>query len=158
MFKAGKKTLEMLSYSGLTMRRLGISVLCCNHYWAYKRSCADDTQTQGNNSVLKISPPLLTPCSIRLLLRWLGLYVRRWLAWLSTVIYSYALSGMATISVILLVVADVHASDATEEPLDPLSYWVWEGNRQEGQGSPNGGNSLQVSDIFISLKQQEETN
>ena len=34
----------------------------------------------------------------------------------------------------------------------------WEGNRQEGQGSPNGGNSLQVSDIFISLKQQEETN
>ena len=32
------------------------------------------------------------------------------------------------------------------------------GNRQEGQGSPNGGNSLQVSDIFISLKQQEETN
>ena len=34
----------------------------------------------------------------------------------------------------------------------------WEGNRQEGQGSPNGGNSLQMSDIFISLKQQEETN
>ena len=34
----------------------------------------------------------------------------------------------------------------------------WEGNRQEGQGSPNGGNSLQVSDIFISLKRQEETN
>ena len=34
----------------------------------------------------------------------------------------------------------------------------WEGNRQEGQGSPNRGNSLQVSDIFISLKQQEETN
>ena len=34
----------------------------------------------------------------------------------------------------------------------------WEGNRQESQGSPNGGNSLQVSDIFISLKQQEETN
>ena len=31
------------------------------------------------------------------------------------------------------------------------------GNRQEGQGSPNRGNSLQVSDIFISLKQQEET-
>ena len=26
----------------------------------------------------------------------------------------------------------------------------WEGNRQEGQGSPNGENSLQVSDIFIS--------
>ena len=24
----------------------------------------------------------------------------------------------------------------------------WEGNRQEGQGSPNGGNRLQVSDIF----------
>ena len=35
---------------------------------------------------------------------------------------------------------------------------VWEGNRQEGQGSPNGGNSLQVSDIFISLKRQEERN
>ena len=34
----------------------------------------------------------------------------------------------------------------------------WEGNRQEGQGSPNGENSLQVSDIFISLKRQEETN
>ena len=33
----------------------------------------------------------------------------------------------------------------------------WEGNRQEGQGSPNWGN-LQVSDIFISVKQQEETN
>ena len=31
-------------------------------------------------------------------------------------------------------------------------------NRQEGQGSPNGGHSLQVSDIFISLKRQEETN
>ena len=31
-------------------------------------------------------------------------------------------------------------------------------NRQEGQGSPNGENRLQVSDIFISLKQQEETN
>ena len=31
-------------------------------------------------------------------------------------------------------------------------------NRQEGQGSPNGGNSLQLSDIFISLKPQEETN
>ena len=36
--------------------------------------------------------------------------------------------------------------------------WGWEGNRQEGQGSPNGGNKLQVSDIFISLKRQEETN
>ena len=35
---------------------------------------------------------------------------------------------------------------------------VWEGNRQEGQGSPNGGKRLQVPDIFISLKQQEETN
>ena len=35
---------------------------------------------------------------------------------------------------------------------------LWEGNRQEGQGSPNGGNRLQVPDIFISLKQQEETN
>ena len=36
--------------------------------------------------------------------------------------------------------------------------WKWEGNRQEGQGNPNGGNSLQVSDIFISLKRQEKTN
>ena len=36
--------------------------------------------------------------------------------------------------------------------------FYWEGNRQEGQGSPNRGNSLQVSDIFISLKRQEETN
>ena len=35
----------------------------------------------------------------------------------------------------------------------------WEGNRQEGQGSPNGGNRLQVSDIFyLSIKSQEETN
>ena len=32
----------------------------------------------------------------------------------------------------------------------------WEGNRQEGQGSPNGENKLQVPGIFISLKQQEE--
>ena len=30
-------------------------------------------------------------------------------------------------------------------------------NRQEGQ-APNRGNRLQMSDIFISLKQQEETN
>ena len=29
-------------------------------------------------------------------------------------------------------------------------FTFWEGNRQEGQGSPNGRNSLQVSDIFIS--------
>ena len=33
-----------------------------------------------------------------------------------------------------------------------------EGNRHGGQGSPNGGNRLQVPDIFISLKWQEETN
>ena len=39
-----------------------------------------------------------------------------------------------------------------------LVNYMWEGNRQEGQGSRNGGNSLQVSDIFISLKRQEETN
>ena len=40
-------------------------------------------------------------------------------------------------------------------------YWknrCWEGNRQEGQVSPNRGNSLQVSEIFLSLKRQEETN
>ena len=41
---------------------------------------------------------------------------------------------------------------------ETLGWRKWEGNRQEGQGSPNGGNSLQVSDIFISLKRQEETN
>ena len=35
---------------------------------------------------------------------------------------------------------------------------VWEGNRQEGQGSPGGERRLQVPDIFISLKRQEETN
>ena len=35
----------------------------------------------------------------------------------------------------------------------------WEGNRQEGQGSPNEGNRLQGSDIFyLSLKQQAEIN
>ena len=34
----------------------------------------------------------------------------------------------------------------------------WEGNRQEGQGSPGGERRLQVPDIFISLKRQEETN
>ena len=33
-----------------------------------------------------------------------------------------------------------------------------EGNRQEGQGSTNGGNRLQVSDSSLSLKWQEETN
>ena len=38
-----------------------------------------------------------------------------------------------------------------------ISYW--EGNRQEGQGSPNEGNRLWVSDIFsLSFKRQEETN
>ena len=36
--------------------------------------------------------------------------------------------------------------------------WLWEGNRQEGQGSPGGERRLQVPDIFISLKRQEETN
>ena len=39
-----------------------------------------------------------------------------------------------------------------------LGVCNWEGNRQEGQGSPNRGNSLQVSDIFLSLEHQEETN
>ena len=34
-----------------------------------------------------------------------------------------------------------------------------EGNRRDGQGSPDGGNRLQVSDVFsLSLKWQEETN
>ena len=37
--------------------------------------------------------------------------------------------------------------------------WLWEGNRQEGQGSPNGGDRLcQCQMFFICLKQQEETN
>ena len=40
----------------------------------------------------------------------------------------------------------------------PSCVSFWEGNRQEGQGSPNRGNKLQVSDIFISLKRQKETN
>ena len=44
---------------------------------------------------------------------------------------------------------------------DAFKLWYlrrhhWEGNRQEGQGSPNGGKRLQVPDIFISLKWQEE--
>ena len=30
----------------------------------------------------------------------------------------------------------------------PCIHCYWEGNRQEGQGSPNGGNSLQMSDIL----------
>ena len=37
--------------------------------------------------------------------------------------------------------------------------WLWEGDRQEGQGCPNGGNRLQCQTFFyLSLKQQEETN
>ena len=38
-----------------------------------------------------------------------------------------------------------------------LNFWIaqsfynWEGNRQEGQGSPNGGKRLQVPDIVIYL-------
>ena len=42
-------------------------------------------------------------------------------------------------------------------PVPILGHKV-RGYRQEGQGSPNGGNRLQVSGIFISLKRQEETN
>ena len=45
---------------------------------------------------------------------------------------------------------------ATSHIITLSTYWV--GNRQEGQRAPNGGDSLQVSDTFISLKQQEETN
>ena len=53
------------------------------------------------------------------------------------------------------------------QPHDILSGWHyvifqearwWEDNKQEGQGSPNGGNRLQVSDIFSLSKWQEETN
>ena len=39
-----------------------------------------------------------------------------------------------------------------------FGHWNWKGNRQEGQGGLQTGNRLQVPDIFISLKQQEETN
>ena len=40
-------------------------------------------------------------------------------------------------------------------PLPLVLGSYWEGNRQEGEGSPNGGNMLQVSDIFyLSLKWQ----
>ena len=40
-----------------------------------------------------------------------------------------------------------------------LTIRNWEVNRQEGQGSPNRGNRLKMSDIFsLSLRQQEETN
>ena len=42
-------------------------------------------------------------------------------------------------------------------PFMNFSY-MWKGNRQEGQRSPNRGNRLQVSDIFLFLKWQEETN
>ena len=43
--------------------------------------------------------------------------------------------------------------------MSSLGKCLWEGNRQEGQGSPNGGSKLQMSDIFsLSLKWQEETN
>ena len=38
---------------------------------------------------------------------------------------------------------------ATGEEQRAGSRKNWEGNRQEGQGSPNRGNSLQVSDIFF---------
>ena len=41
---------------------------------------------------------------------------------------------------------------------DEMLRWYWEGNRQEGQGLPNRGNRLQVPDIFISHKWQDETN
>ena len=39
--------------------------------------------------------------------------------------------------------------------LEPKNGWIeerkacWEANRKEGQGSPNGGNRLQVSDFFF---------
>ena len=40
----------------------------------------------------------------------------------------------------------------------PHHGWYWEGHRQEGQGSANGGHRLQVSDVFyLSLKRQEKT-
>jgi len=57
---------------------------------------------------------------------------------------------------------------AERSPVKPMGFplyitccfSLWESNRQEDQESPNGGNRLQVSDIFksLSLKQQEETN
>ena len=57
---------------------------------------------------------------------------------------------------------DVEAETPVVWPPHAKSWLIrkdpWEGNRQEGQWSPNGGNRLQVQDIFISLKRQEETN
>ena len=48
--------------------------------------------------------------------------------------------------------------DATGEEQRAGPRKNWEGNRQEGQGSPNGENRLQVSGIFYrSVKWQEET-
>ena len=41
--------------------------------------------------------------------------------------------------------------EATVRTGHGIRDWFWEGNRQEGQWSPNGGNRLQVSDIFFSL-------
>ena len=41
--------------------------------------------------------------------------------------------------------------EATVRTGHGIRDWFWEGNRQEGQWSPNGGNKLQVSDIFFSL-------
>ena len=34
---------------------------------------------------------------------------------------------------------------------------IWEGNKQEGQGSPKGRNRLQVPDIFLSSGRKKQT-
>ena len=40
---------------------------------------------------------------------------------------------------------------ALEPGFEYLCVCYWEGNRQEGQGSPSGGNRRQVSDMCTSL-------
>ena len=49
-------------------------------------------------------------------------------------------------------------SRGSSQPRDRPQVSLWEGNRQEGQGSPGGERRLQVPDIFITLKWQKETN
>ena len=46
----------------------------------------------------------------------------------------------------------------TVETMSVLLHDVERVTGRKARGSPNGGNRLQVSDIFISLKRQEETN
>ena len=55
-------------------------------------------------------------------------------------------------------VVTYHQRNANLNQNEISSYTFWEDNMQEGQRSPKGGNRLQVSDIFISFKRQEEKN